>query len=177
MAWDLNADDASLIVEAIVKSFEHALEPLDIMFAVYGTSLLAQLAPVHAEAPSAHLSNIFSVICNFLYTTRTVSSDSSGNDSLVDNLKNQTLLPWVKAYKRHFAKSFLLSLNPCPPPEMQRLGYWESDEDAPTKLCNRLESLLMIGSFGFLTPRDWNNIIPLYCEVSISSITVSLVKM
>jgi hypothetical protein len=57
------------------------------------------------------------------------------------------------------------------------LGYWESDENAPTKLCNRLESLLMIGSFGFLTPRDWNNIIPLYCEVSISSIEVPLMKM
>ena len=54
MAWDLNKDDASLIVEAIVKSFEHALEPLDTIFAVYATSLLAQLAPVHASAPSSH---------------------------------------------------------------------------------------------------------------------------
>ncbi len=176
MAWDLNEDDASLIVEAIVKSFEHALEPLDTIFAVYATSLLAQLAPVHASAPSSHLSNIFSVICNFLYSTRTVSSDSTGNDSLVDNLKNQTLLPWVKEYKNHFAKSFLVSLNPCPPPDMQRQGYWESDEYAPTKLCNRLESLLMIGSFGFLTPRDWNNIIPLYCEVSLSPIEAHLLK-
>lgn len=130
--------------------------------AVYGTSILMNLAMPYKNAPPRQIAPLLGTILFFLSETRLLPSNDVGG--IIEQLKSRYLHSWVKMCAQNHPQIYTSALMPNPAEELKMFGHWDYYIVYPERLRSRLDQLLLLATYGLLSLNDWVTVLPFYCE-------------